>query len=124
MTAAARLALFEMQTTGTTAVVDMGTTFGAGALFEAAEESGIRYYGGNCFMDLKSASGPLYRSLDESLAEGRDLIRTWHKKTALLEYVVAPRFAVSCTDKMLRAGVELQHEHGLLLLHARVRKPR
>ena len=113
--AAARLAILEMQTTGTTTIVDMGTTTGAGYIFEEADASGLRYYGGNCFMDLKAMSGPLYVPLKESLKEAEDLIRAWHKKTPLLEYVVAPRFAISCTEKMMRAGVELQKEHGLLL---------
>jgi len=104
-----------MQTTGTTTIVDMGTTTGIGYVFEEAEAAGLRYYGGNCFMDLKSASGPLYRALDESLKETEAMIKVWHKKTPLLEYVIAPRFAISCTEKMMRAGVELQQQHGLLL---------
>lgn len=113
--AAARLGILEMQSTGTTAIVDMGTTTGAGFIFEEAHEAGLRYFGGNCFMDLKSMSGPLHRSLNDSLIETEELIKAWHKKTPLLEYVVAPRFAVSCTEKMMKAGVELQKEHGLLL---------
>lgn len=113
--ASAKLGLLEMQLAGTTTIVDMGTTFGANQLFEAAEQSGMRYYGGNCFMDLKSASGPLYRSREDSLAEARGLIRAWHKKTPLLQYVIAPRFAVACTDKIMREGVELQNEHDLLV---------
>ena len=113
--ATARLGILEMQTTGTTTIVDMGTTTGIGYVFEEAEAAGLRYYGGNCFMDLKSASGPLYRALDESLKETEAMIKVWHKKTPLLEYVIAPRFAISCTEKMMRAGVELQQQHGLLL---------
>jgi 5-methylthioadenosine/S-adenosylhomocysteine deaminase len=113
--AAARLGLFEMQTTGTTTIVDMGTTTGADFIFDEANECGMRYYGGNCFMDFKSMSGQLYRPLDESLRETEDLIRTWHRKTALLEYVIAPRFGVSCTEKMMRTGLDLQKRHRLLL---------
>jgi 5-methylthioadenosine/S-adenosylhomocysteine deaminase len=113
--AAARLGILEMQSTGTTTIVDMGTTTGAGFIFEQALEAGLRYFGGNCFMDLKSMSGLLHRSFNDSLVEAEELIKVWHKKTPLLEYVVAPRFAVSCTEKMMKAGVELQKEHGLLL---------
>jgi 5-methylthioadenosine/S-adenosylhomocysteine deaminase len=113
--ASALLGLLEMQLLGTTSVVDMGTSTGAEALFEAAEQSGMRYWGGNCFMDLKSASGPLYQATDKALKEAEALISKWHKKHGLLEYCVAPRFAISCTDKMLKAAVELQHKYGLLL---------
>ena len=113
--ASARLGISEMQLAGTTCIVDMGTTFGTGFIFEEAERSGLRYYGGNCFMDNKATSGPLYRPLNESLAETEKLIQKWHKKTPLLEYVIAPRFAISCTEKMMKAGLVLQKKHGLLL---------
>ena len=61
-------------------------------------------------MDLKASSGPLHRPLDDSLKEATDLIRAWQEKTPLLQYVIAPRFAISCTEKMMRAGIQLQKE--------------
>jgi 5-methylthioadenosine/S-adenosylhomocysteine deaminase len=113
--ASARLGLLEMQLLGTTSVLDMGTTTGGEFLFQEAERSGMRYWGGNCFMDLKSASGPLYRKTDASVAEAEALIAKWHKKTPLLEYCVCPRFAISCTEKMLKESVRLQNKYSLLL---------
>src|SRR3569623_627919 len=58
--ASAQIGILEIQTLGTTSILDMGTTGSHDVVFEEAERSGIRYWGGNCLMDLKSASGPLY----------------------------------------------------------------
>ncbi|NJL26070.1 MAG: amidohydrolase family protein [Calothrix sp. SM1_5_4] len=47
----ARLGLLEMQLTGTTAILDMGTVRHHHVVFEEALHSGMRYWGGNCLMD-------------------------------------------------------------------------
>jgi len=113
--ASAQIGLLEMQTLGTTSILDMGTTGLHDVVFEEAERSGIRYWGGNCLMDLKSASGPLYRSTDDSLKYSEELLKRWHKKTPLLQYAISPRFAISCTDKILKACAKIQKEHGVIL---------
>src|ERR1700722_5537520 len=100
--ASAQIGLLEMQTLGTTSILDMGTVNLHHVVFEEAERSGIRYWGGNCLMDLKAASGPLYRSTEESLKYSEGLIAKWHKKTPLLQYALSPRFAISCTDKIMK----------------------
>lgn len=112
--AAARLGLLEMQLLGTTAILDMGTVRLHEAVFEEVEASGMRYWGGNCLMDHKSSSGPLYRATEDTLAYCEELIQEWHRKTPLIEYAVSPRFAISCTDQILKAAVQLQKKHGLL----------
>jgi 5-methylthioadenosine/S-adenosylhomocysteine deaminase len=111
----ARIGLLEMQLAGTTAILDMGTVRLHHAVFAAAEQSGMRYWGGNCLMDLKGTSGPLYTATDSSLEYCEELIHEWHLKTPLLRYAVSPRFAISCTEKILRSAVRLQEKHALLL---------
>lgn len=119
LAAAARLGLLEMQLLGTTSILDMGTVRNHDVVFAEAERSGMRYWGGNCLMDLKGASGPLYLSTEETLRECEKLIREWHYKTPLIQYAISPRFAISCTEKIMRASVGLQKKHGLLLhIHA------
>jgi 5-methylthioadenosine/S-adenosylhomocysteine deaminase len=112
--AAAQIGLLEMQLSGTTAILDMGTVRLHEVVFDQAEQSGMRYWGGNCLMDMKSTSGPLYREREDSLAYSRQLIKDWHRKNSLLQYAVSPRFAISCTDKILRACHKLQEEHDLI----------
>jgi 5-methylthioadenosine/S-adenosylhomocysteine deaminase len=113
--ASAQIGLLEMQTLGTTSILDMGTVKLHEVVFAEAERAGIRYWGGNCLMDLKAASGPLFRPADESLKYSENLISKWHKKTPLLQYAISPRFAISCSDKILKACVKLQEKHGVLL---------
>jgi 5-methylthioadenosine/S-adenosylhomocysteine deaminase len=112
--ASARLGLLEMHLSGTTSILDMGTTRLHEVIFTEAENSGMRYWGGNCLMDMKATSGPLFRSTEDSLKYSEKLIQTWHKKTPLLQYAVSPRFVISCTDRLLKACVDLGRKHDLL----------
>jgi cytosine/adenosine deaminase-related metal-dependent hydrolase len=73
--ASAQIGLLEMQTLGTTSILDMGTVKLHEVVFEEAERSGIRYWGGNCLMDLRNASGPLYTKTEDSLRYIEKLIR-------------------------------------------------
>ncbi len=111
----AQVGLLEMQLSGTTSILDMGTIHHSHILFEEAERSGMRYWGGKCLMDLKGSSGLLYQERGESLKESEDLIKTWHGKSERLSYAIAPRFAVSCSEKLLKEVVALQHKHSVLV---------
>jgi 5-methylthioadenosine/S-adenosylhomocysteine deaminase len=111
--ASADLGLLEMQLAGTTSIFDMGTVRNMHSILERVEKSGMRYWGGKCFMDLKESSGPLYEDKDTSLSETRDLIKNWHHKTNRIHYTICPRFAVSCTEEMLTESFALAQEFGL-----------
>lgn len=112
--ASARLGLAEMQLSGTTSILDMGTVRWHEEVFAEAEHSGMRYWGGNCLMDRKAQSGPLYRPTAETLEYCEELIRAWHLKTPLLRYAISPRFGVSCTDRILKAATALQNKYDLI----------
>lgn len=112
--ASAQIGLLEMQLSGTTSILDMGTVRLHEIVFEEAERAGIRYWGGNCLMDMKATSGPLYREREDSLAYSRKLIKDWHQKTPLLQYAISPRFGISCTDKILKECGKIQKEHDLV----------
>ncbi|MCM2280322.1 MAG: amidohydrolase family protein [Bdellovibrionaceae bacterium] len=117
--ASARIGLLEMAKSGTTAVLDMGTVHHTQHQLEAVAESGMRYWGGKCLMDLKSSSGPLYEKTSEALRETEDLMREWKGKHALVRYALCPRFAVSCTEGLLEAMVDLQErEQAVIHTHA------
>ena len=113
--ASARLGLLEMQKLGTTTILDMATVRHTESVFRAVEESGMRYWGGKCLMDLKAYSGPLYEARKPALKEMRELIETWHQKTDLINYAICPRFAVSCSEEILRDCADLQKEYGLII---------
>lgn len=77
--------------------------------FEAAKQSGIRAILGKMMMDLGSY-GQLQpkKVLSISLLESERLCRKWHRAEAgRLEYAFSPRFAVTCSEKMMRGAAEL-----------------
>jgi 5-methylthioadenosine/S-adenosylhomocysteine deaminase len=112
--ASARIGLLEMQLSGTTSILDMGTVRLHEEIFAEAELAKMRYWGGNCLMDMKSTSGPLYREREDTLKYTRALIAKWHRKTPLIEYAISPRFAISCTDKILKECAALAKEFDLV----------
>lgn len=111
----ARLALTEMQLLGTTTILDMATVKKTHEVFETVKESGMRYYGGKCLMDLKGSSGPLYEDMKTSVLETEKLIKDWHNDNELMNYALCPRFAVSCSDEILKTCVDLQEKYNLLI---------
>jgi guanine deaminase len=77
--------------------------------FEAARQSGVRTILGKMMMDLGSY-GQLQpkKVLSISLLESERLCRKWHRaENGLLDYAFSPRFAVSCSEKMMRGAAEL-----------------
>src|ERR1700730_9270870 len=77
--------------------------------FEAARDSGIRAIIGKMMMDLGSY-GQLQpkKVLSISLLESERLCRKWHRaEEGRLEYAFSPRFAVTCSEKMMRGAAEL-----------------
>ena len=108
--ASAELACAELLLGGTTAILDMGTVHHTDAIFAAAERAGIRATIGKAMMDAPDPHIPagLRESTRASLDESARLIQRWHGAAAgRLRYAYAPRFALSCTDELLReVGVQ------------------
>ncbi|MEY2525259.1 MAG: guanine deaminase [Verrucomicrobiota bacterium] len=77
--------------------------------FEAARDSGLRVIMGKMMMDIGSY-GQLQpkKVLSVSLIESERLCRKWHRaEEGRLEYAFSPRFAVTCSEKMMRSAAEL-----------------
>jgi len=82
--------------------------------FEAAEASGLRVILGKMMMDLGSY-GQLQpkKILSVSLKESERLCRKWHGAAdGRLEYAFSPRFAVTCSEKLMRSAGELAQRFG------------
>jgi len=113
----ARLGLAELLAGGTTAILDMGTVRHTDAVFRAAEASGMRVTSGNALMD-DPATNPeeLRAGTDESLAETERLAKTWHGAAGgRLRVAYCPRFAISCTDRLLREVAARARSNGFLV---------
>ncbi len=100
----ARLGIAELLSGGTTTLLDMGTVRHTDALFHAAEAMGVRMISGNALMDDAATNPPyLTASTADGLAETERLKKRWHgAASGRLGVAWSPRFALSCTDGLLR----------------------
>lgn len=101
-----------MAAAGTTAFVGYGAIWpdSLDACFEAAELHGIRATIGKVMMDRITYDDQLPRNriLETSLRQSADLCERWDGAAAgRLHYAFTPRFAVSCSEDMLRESAAL-----------------
>jgi 5-methylthioadenosine/S-adenosylhomocysteine deaminase len=118
--ASARLGIAELLLSGTTALLDMGTVHHTEQLFLAAEESGIRYTGGQALMDRGEGVPPgLCQPTDEALAESDALFTQWDGAAGgRLRYAYTPRFILSCSARLMEAVVERARRGARVHTHA------
>ncbi len=113
----ARLGIAELLAGGTTCILDMGTIHHTGSVFMAAEEMGIRLTSGNALMDDPEVNPPyLLTSTQKALEEAEQLGARWHGgASGRLRVAFCPRFALSCTDGLLRELAARARSHGWLI---------
>ena len=118
--ASVRLGTLELLTTGTTTVLDMGTTHGGDVVMEELVRSGIRAWAGQAMMDTGERVPPkMLETTRASLDAAAALIKRWHgHDSGRIQYAYAPRFALTCTRELLetvatlsRMGRHLVHTH-------------
>ena len=109
----AQLGIAELLLSGTTCILDMGTVHHTDALLGAVLESGLRYTGGKCLMDAPGSPAGLREGTDEALADAERLGSKWHgKDDGRIRWALCPRFALSCTEKLLRKVAVVSGERG------------
>lgn len=115
--AAAELGIAELLSGGTTTALDFGTCRHHGRVFEAAERLGIRLVSGKTHMDTgDGVPAGLIEDTDRSLADAAALGERWHGAAGgRLRYAVAPRFALSCSRRLLEGCAGLARSRGWLL---------
>src|SRR5436853_5951472 len=101
----------ELARSGTTTVMAYAAIYedSCDVGFEAARDSGIRAILGKMMMDIGSY-GQLQpkKVLSVSLLESERLCRKWHRaENGRLEYAFSPRFAVACSEKLMRGAAEM-----------------
>jgi guanine deaminase len=102
---------------GTTTVVLYGAVYerSLDVAFRAAEVHGIRAVIGKVMMDRLRYDPKVSddKVLELSLRQSADLISRWHgRDEGRLRYAVTPRFAVSCSEQMLRESAALARSTG------------
>ncbi len=115
--ASAELGLAELILGGTTTLLDMGTLRHTDVIGEAVEACGIRGFIGKCMMDDPEQCPPsLLEGTDESLRESLALADRWDGAAdGRIRYAFAPRFAVSCTEDLLRQVSEAAADRELFI---------
>jgi cytosine/adenosine deaminase-related metal-dependent hydrolase len=115
--ASARLGLLDLLTTGTTTILDMGTTHGGDVIAEELVASGIRARFGQAMMDGgDGVPKRLRETTSESLDRSSRLAMAWNEAAGgRVGYAYAPRFALSCTRELLEAVGDITKRLGLLI---------
>src|SRR5207302_7487505 len=105
MRASADLTFAELIKGGCTAALDMGTVRHYERVFESARDAGFRLTGGKAMMDSgQGVPAGLRETTADSISESLRLAKTWEgKANGRLHYAFCPRFALSCTDELLKA---------------------
>lgn len=100
---------------GTTSIIDMATVKHTESVFEAVSLSGIRYLGGKCLMDVCDQLG-LRENGQQAIQESLDLMNKWHGcHEDRIRYALCPRFAVSCSDKLLSQVAQISQQYGIVV---------
>ncbi|HEX9495448.1 MAG TPA: amidohydrolase family protein, partial [Candidatus Limnocylindria bacterium] len=115
--ATARLGLLDLLTTGTTTILDMGTTHGGDVIAEELVASGIRARFGQTMMDGgDGVPNGLRETTEASLDASARLAKRWGGAAdGRISYAYAPRFALSCTRELLEAVGDITKRSGLLV---------
>ncbi len=115
--ASVRVGLHELLTTGTTCVLDMGTSHGGDVVAEELAASGIRGRFGQAMMDAgDGVPARLLEPTRASLDASASLRKRWDGHGGgRLGYAYAPRFALSCTRDLLEAVAALSRMTGTLV---------
>ena len=105
----------EMARAGTTTALVYGSSHEVAAhkLFEALDSSGLRAIAGPVLMDHE-APAPLHVSMEPALETLEALAERWHGHDGgRLQVAAIPRFALSCTEALLRSAADLALRHQL-----------
>jgi guanine deaminase len=84
------------------------------AAFRAAEKSGLRVIMGKMMMDVGTYGTMQPRKvLSVSMLESERLCRHWHgRNDGLIEYAFSPRFALACSEKLMREAAAMATQFG------------
>lgn len=100
--------------TTTAAVFSSSSEQATDTYFRVLDHWHLRAAVGMCFMDARSPA-PLKVERSRALAAAERLIDRWHGHGGRLTFAVTPRFALSCSPRMLRDAGALAKAHGLLV---------
>jgi len=113
----ALLGIHELLSSGTTCILDMGTVRHTEAIYDAVKSTGIRASVGKCLMDHPSTTPESLREhTRDAIHEADELFKKWHgKENDRIRVSYAPRFVISCTEKLLTEVARLSRDQKALI---------
>jgi 5-methylthioadenosine/S-adenosylhomocysteine deaminase len=116
--ASVRLGIHDLLSGGTTTILDMGTLRHQEVVFQEMISSGIRAFAGNCMMDRNELFPPFMESTEWNISESYRLAKEFHNTNGgRLKYGFAPRFVLSCSEKLLREAKAMANDFEGSLFH-------
>lgn len=118
MYASAIVGIAELVRSGTTTILDMGSVHHEEEVVRAIAETGLRAFVGKAMMDVNDIYPKLKEPTAQSLGTTRRQAEQWHKSSdGRIQYAVAPRFVLSCSDALLREAYEMTKASPGMLFH-------
>ncbi|MBM4166389.1 MAG: 5'-deoxyadenosine deaminase [Ignavibacteria bacterium] len=118
MFVSAQLGIAELIRGGTTTILDMGSIHYEEEIIRAIGESGLRAYVGKAMMDINDLFPKLKESRIDAMYSTRKLAEEFHNTfNERVKYAAAPRFVLSCSEKLLREISEMVSSLDGILLH-------
>ena len=115
---AVRLGINELLLSGTTTLLDMGTLRHQEIIFEELQNSGIRAIAGKCLIDQNDLFPEFKSDTKIELEEIYQLAKTYHNTSnGKIKYGFAPRFVLSCSDKLLKESFEMKKNFAGSIYH-------
>ncbi|MFC2133345.1 amidohydrolase family protein [Bacteroidota bacterium] len=107
----AELGIHELQTSGTTTILDMGTINHQEIIFNELINSTMRGFAGKCLMDENGLYSSFKESTDLSLKTAHELADTFHgSNNGKIKYAFAPRFVLSCSERLMKESYEMMKD--------------
>ena len=109
--ASVKAGLLELQSGGTTTILDMGTLNHQEVIFEELINSGMRAIAGKCMIDRNDLFPQFKSTTADELKYSYQLAKDFHNQSdGMIKYGFAPRFILSCTDDLLRETSEMHKD--------------
>ena len=113
-----RLGINELLLGGTTTLLDTGTLRHQEVIFEELQNSGIRAIAGKCLIDENHLFHAFKSDTISELDEIYQLAKTYHNTSnGKIKYGFAPRFVLSCSEKLLKESFEMKKDFAGSLYH-------
>ncbi len=111
MRASVQLGISELLLGGTTTILDMGSLNFHEVVFEEIIKSGMRAFSGKCLIDVNDLYPDFKSNTNDELKKINELANSFHGlNNSKVKYSFSPRFALSCSEKLLRDSKEMMKD--------------